>query len=595
VSSRPDIGHFRVISHNQFKIGTLADRRLARTDRTVARLIGRILLPLATLAGASVLTFVLVAHLWDRYEAETAALGFSGIYERYLAFQAGSSDKAKARVTVEAERVRHEAAAEHQLAPVRAFRQSEAAVRGALGETNQGIAVALSADGNTAIVGGPGPNDADRDRSPAAGPAGAAWVFMRSGGPWTQQGDKLVGTTSEHGGGLWSQGASVALSADGNTAIVGGPSDNKTTGAAWVFARRGSAWTQQGNKLVGTDTNRPSESPPLGQGMSVALSADGNTAIVGGWRAEAAWVFTRSGEAWTQQGKKLVGNGAVGSARQGMSVALSADGSTAIVGGWSDNGRIGAAWVFTRSGERWTQQGKKLVGTEAIGRANQGVSVALSADGNTALVGGPGDNPWDQAAPFGLGAVGAAWVFTRSGGVWTQQGNKLVGAVGAARQGMSVALSADGNIAVVGGVAGDGAGVASVFTRSEDHWTLDEKLVGTGAVGKSAPSVALSADGNIVMIGGSNDNGGVGAAWVFTRRGGHWMQDKKLVGTGGDGRSATSVAPSTDDNTGTIGGSSPNDNGRAGAASVFMGGAIADHPERSTPPAPSDPALSLDE
>jgi hypothetical protein len=420
-------------------------------------------------------------------------------------------------------------------------------------------------------------------------------VFARSGGPWIQQGDKLVGTTSEHGGGLWSQGASVALSADGNTAIVGGPSDNQTTGAAWVFARRGSAWTQQGNKLVGTDANRPSESPPLGQGMSVALSADGNTAIVGGWRAEAAWVFTRRGEVWTQQGKKLVGNGAVGNARQGMSVALSADGSTAIVGGWSDNGRIGAAWVFTRSGERWTQQGKKLVGTEAIGRANQGVSVALSADGNTALVGGPGDNPWDQAAPFGLGAVGAAWVFTRSDGVWTQQGNKLVGAVGTARLGMSVALSADGNIAVVGGGADDGAGVASVFTRSGDQWTLDEKLVGAGAVGKSAPAVALSADGNVVMIGGSNDNGGVGAAWVFTRRGGHWMQDKKLVGTGGDGKSTPSVARSADDNTATIGGSSPNDNGRAGAASVFTRGGIADDQERSTPPAPAHPASGSEE
>jgi hypothetical protein len=82
----------------------------------------------------------------------------------------------------------------------------------------------------------------------------------------------------------------------------------------------------------------------VGQGMSVALSADGNTAIVGGWRAEGAWVFTRSDGVWTQQGKKLVGTGAVGSSRQGMSVALSADGNIAIVGGWSDNAKLGAAW-----------------------------------------------------------------------------------------------------------------------------------------------------------------------------------------------------------------------------------------------------------
>jgi hypothetical protein len=189
-------------------------------------------------------------------------------------------------------------------------------------------------------------------------------------------------------------------------------------------------------------------------------------------------VFTRSGGIWTQQGKKLVGAGAVGSARQGMSVALSADGNTAIVGGWSDNNKTGAAWMFTRSGAIWTQQGNKLVGTGAVGSAGQGMSVALSADGNTALVGGPGDNRWDRWVPFGLGPAGAAWVFARSGGVWTQQGDKLVstGAVGSARQGMSVALSADGNIAVVGGF-GDDRGAASVFARSNDHWTQDNRLV----------------------------------------------------------------------------------------------------------------------
>src|SRR6266487_3663072 len=122
----------------------------------------------------------------------------------------------------------------------------------------------------------------------------------------------------------------------------------------------------------------------------------------------------------------LVDGGAVGRARQGNSVALSADGNTAIVGGWSDNNKTGTAWVFTRRGGVWTQQGKKLVGSGAGGSARQGTSVALSADGNTAIVGGPGDNPSDRSASFGVGAAGAAWVFTRSGGVWTQQGNKLV-------------------------------------------------------------------------------------------------------------------------------------------------------------------------
>src|SRR5262245_51027636 len=174
------------------------------------------------------------------------------------------------------------------------------------------------------------------------------------------------------------------------------------------------------------------------------------------------------------------------------------------------------------------------------------MSVALSADGNSAIVGGPGDNRWDRAVPFGRGAAGAAWVFTRSGGVWTQQGDKLVttGAVG--RLGTSVALSADGNIAIVGGFAED-TGVASVFSRRGSHWTQDKKLVGAGAVGKSAPSVALSADGSIVMVGGSNDNGGIGAAWMFTRSGGYWTQGKNLVGTGASADDSTIMVGRSND------------------------------------------------
>ena len=133
--------------------------------------------------------------------------------------------------------------------------------------------------------------------------------------------------------------------------------------------------------------------------------------------------------------------------------------------GLHDNSLTGAAWVFTRSGGVWTQQGNKLVGTVAVGAAVQGCSVALSADGNTAIVGGPWDDPVGR-----LSRAGAVWAFTRSGGLWTQQGNKLVGtgAVGGASQGDSVALSADGNTAIVGGSKeNEGSGAAWVFTRSD--------------------------------------------------------------------------------------------------------------------------------
>ena len=167
-------------------------------------------------------------------------------------------------------------------------------------------------------------------------------------------------------------------------------------------------FTQQGNKLVGTGAVGTAN-----QGDKVAISEDGNTVIVGGpydnSTAGAAWVFTRSGDVRSQQGSKLVGVGAVGPARQGSSVALSADGNTAIVCGEYDDSYAGAAWVFTRAGGVWAAQGGKLTGASAVGSAEFGYSVALTADGNTLLAGGPVDNS----------GVGAIWTFKRTAGSWS--------------------------------------------------------------------------------------------------------------------------------------------------------------------------------
>jgi len=370
--------------------------------------------------------------------------------------------------------------------------------------TEQGYSVALSSDGNTAVIGARADN----------GNVGAAWMWTRSGSVWTQQSNKLVGTGAV--GGSY-QGQSAAMSADGNTAIVGGFLDDNGIGAAWVYVRSGGVWTQQGPKLVGTGAVGGST-----KGISVALSADGNTAMVGGHLddsgAGAVWAFTRSGGVWTQQGDKLVASGAAGSGGLGASLALSADGNTAIIGGDLDNNGAGATWVFTRSGGVWTQQGPKLVGTGAIDPAQQGWSVAVSADGNTFITGSPFDNNF---------ITGAAWVFTRSGGVWTQQGPKLVGTggVGTPVQGKGVGISSDGNIAVVGGSGdNDGRGAMWVWTRSGGVWTQQgPKLVGSGASGPSSQgvSIALSGDGNTAMLGGFSDgiNTGLstGAAWVFVR------------------------------------------------------------------------------
>ena len=375
------------------------------------------------------------------------------------------------------------------------------------GFVHEGASVAVSDDGNTALVGAPG----------LGGFAGGAFVFVHSGSAWVQQGGPLVGTGAS---GSSEQGTGVALSADGNTAIISGP-QGADGGAAWVFTRSGSSWAQDGSKLVATGLT------DANVGDAVALSADGTTALLGAPGANgfagAAVVFVRSASGWTQQGAPLVadcsgtcagpnGVGEIGSGFFGASVALSADGSTAIIGAPEDNvdsnnAAVGATWVFTRSASGWSQQGPKLVASSAVGRAGQGDAVAVSNDGNTAMIGGSADD----------NGVGAAWIFNRSGSNWAEQA-KLSGD-GDYDLLNGVALSADGNTALLGSVSDvmSSTGGGLEFTRSGPTWTELEEIAGAGAVGNAeqGSSVALSGNAATALIGGSADNGNLGAAWAF--------------------------------------------------------------------------------
>lgn len=363
----------------------------------------------------------------------------------------------------------------------------------------QGASVALSADGNTAIVGG----------CYDSGYVGAAWVFTRNGNAWSQQGPKLVGSGFVGWGAY--QGHSVALSADGNTALVGGTVDNNNTGAVWVFVRSGGVWSQQGPKLVASGAGVSTY-----QGWSVALSADGNTAVVGSGVGVGVWIFTRSAGVWIQQGKLTPADSVGTMTSFGSSVAISGDGYTVAVGGGHDNNQVGATWVFTRTAGQWSQQGPKLVGTGSVGPAAQGSSVALTADGNTVMTAGPDSS-----------GAGAAWVFARTAGMWTQQGNKLTGVdSGSAWHGWLVALSGDGNTAVIGAAYSDSP--VRILKRAAGVWSQQGPgLTGTAATAYSGQgnSVAISTDGNTVVTGGTGDSpvsaGGsgtsVGATWVFVR------------------------------------------------------------------------------
>jgi hypothetical protein len=386
--------------------------------------------------------------------------------------------------------------------------------------------------------------------------------------PFVHQGIKLT-PAGESGGGSF--GASVAMTPDGNTAVIAG------FGGGWMFTRSGETWTQQGGKFT------PSEGPqPI---SSLALSADGNTAVLGSATANSsrgeAWVFTRSGETWTQQGETLTGSGAADKAEFGTSVALSADGNTALVGARRDHAQVGGAYVFTRSGEMWTQQGGRITPAGEAGEGRFGEGVALSADGNMAMIGAGYENK-----------LGAVWVFTRSGETWTQ-GEKLTGGGESISEtvfdpvgffGASIALSEDASTALIGAKGAFGnAGGAWVFTRTGETWTQQAALRGSHELtsetkpGYFGASVALSADGNAALAGGPG-NGGFGSAWAFTRSGETWSQQG---GNLGSGEKATSgfgqgVALSGDGNTALIG--NPG-NGTTGAAWVFPPAQPAEPPE----------------
>jgi hypothetical protein len=384
---------------------------------------------------------------------------------------------------------------------------------GELGEGQFGSSVALSADGNTLLVGAPHDTNVNR---------GAAWFFTRSGSTWVQQGTELTGAEgmppseeeqcaeeSAEEAGECAFGASVALSADGSTALIGEPSATARPGSAWVFKRTGSGAEAKWTRAM----ILPGEGVTVGGrfGKSVALSADGATALIGDPSANGqrgnAWVFALSGTSTTVQGE-LVDAEAAHFDHAGRSVALSGDGNTALIGVPGEGEYAGAALVFTRAGESWSRQPGVLTGEEETGAGRFGKSVALSGDGSTALIGGQNDNE----------AIGAAWGFTRSGESFVAQGGKLEGPQEAGTHfGMSVALSGDGSFALIGAPrAGDGEAIE--YTHSSAGWTpLEEQLAGAGEIGKGwqGASVALSSEANIAAVGAPHDHARVGAAWVF--------------------------------------------------------------------------------
>jgi hypothetical protein len=368
--------------------------------------------------------------------------------------------------------------------------------------------VSISEDGNTAIVGAYQDDAVVGNNTIIA--AGAAYIFTWSGTSWTQQ-QKIQASDKQA---LDFFGASVAISGDGNTAIVGAFQEDTggtSAGAAYIFTRSGTSWSEQ-QKIQASDKQGGDYF-----GQDVAISEDGNTAIVGAYRedtggsqAGAAYIFTWSGTTWTQQ-QKIQASDKQASDEFGKSVAISGDGNTAIVGARVEDAVVGsntiwstgAAYIFTWSGTTWSEQ-QKIQASDKQGDDQFGQDVAISGDGNTVIVGAYSEDT-------GATNAGAVYIFTRSGTTWSQQSKIQASDKQASDEfGNSVSISEDGNTAIVGAYREDpggttDAGAAYIFTWSEtsSSWSEQQKIQASDkqASDEFGGSVAISGDGDTAIVG----------------------------------------------------------------------------------------------
>jgi len=427
-------------------------------------------------------------------------------------------------------------------------------------------------------------------------------------------------------------GWSLALSGDGKTLALGatGEDSNATgingtqtnngaesSGSVYVFTRDDAgAWSQQA--YVKASNTRADDN----FGEALALSADGNTLLVtapledsaatgingnqadaSATNAGAVYVFTRNAGAWSQQAYLKAGN-AYANAYFGWSIATSNDGNTVAVGavgdasnatGLNGNGAnhsaadAGAAYVFGRSGNTWSQLAYVKASNTNAGD-NFGAAVALNAAGDRLAVGAP----FESSNATGIGGnqtdnssedAGAVYVFSRSGGSWSQQAYvKASNTVAGANFGNALALDASGNMLAVGapyetssatGINGNQAdtsaafaGAVYVFQRSGSAWSQQAyvKASNTNQHDNFGSALALSQDGTVLAVGAigessaavgldgnqaDNSRDGVGAVYLFRAASNNWSQLRyiKPATAGQGGEFGSAIAFSSDTNT----------------------------------------------
>lgn len=378
-----------------------------------------------------------------------------------------------------------------------------------------GASVSASADGNTFAVGASGKSD------PSFYRVGAAYVFSLNTGQWVEE----AYITASYRDFFDVFGFSVSLSADGRTLAVGAPGEDsgsggidgnqndnslENSGAVYVFTRGGNAWTQQAYIKA--------DSPVTGGdfGGSVSLSADGNTLAVRATKSRdggpgVVYVFKRDVRTWSQQSLLEP----TPESSLGPSLSLSTDGSTIAVGSQLNLGSIGeyatgAAYVFVQDTGSWSQE-RFITASNPDREDYFGVSVSLSGDGNTLVVGAD----QEQSSTSGVNTIpdnllldaGAAYVFTRDSGIWTQQAYIKPSTPGSDDHfGKSVSLSSDGNTLAVSEIGytpfSQTYGEVFLFTRETGNWSELVNIDAERCCDSFGLSLSLSGNGNTLAVGG---------------------------------------------------------------------------------------------
>ena len=427
-------------------------------------------------------------------------------------------------------------------------------------DANDTFGQVLAVDGDTAVIGAALEDSAatgvDGDQDDDSAPqSGAAYVFVRNGSTWSQQAYLKASNTGVDD----YFGSSVALS--GDTLVVGAPFEDSSatgvdgdqsansalsSGAAYVFVRSGSSWSQQAY-LKASNTQREDlfgHSVAIwGDTVVVASPAEDSSASgVNGNQANeaapfsgAAYVFVRDGSTWSQQAYLKASNTG-GADNFGSSVTIAADtlvvgaptedsNATGVNGEQTNNAATesGAAYVFVRSGSAWSQEAYlKASNTgvfDSFGHAVAvcGATVLIGARGEASNATGVDGDQASNAAP----ASGAAYVFVRGASGWSQEAYLKASNTGALDDfGRAVALSVD--TALVGasgedsnalGPGGDelndaalDSGAAYLFVRRNGGWEQASyiKASNTGAFDKFGWSAALTRD--LALVGAPQES-----------------------------------------------------------------------------------------